>query len=116
MPFCVLGFSPRLVCQLIPKTPNGLQTGSMWGREPGDLPSELLPHQPYLDPRNPSPTCASVTRLSARLPGSSQSSVTLRLEDLHCVLPATVYSGSDLVGATHLAQAHPAGALSVRPL
>ena len=46
MPFCVLGSGPRLVCQLIPKTLNGLQTGSMWGREPSDLPPELLPISP----------------------------------------------------------------------
>lgn len=67
MPFHVLGSGPRLVCQLIPRTPKGLQTGSIWGREPSDLPPGLLPHQPNLDPRNPHPACASVTWSPARL-------------------------------------------------
>ena len=46
MPFCVLGFSPRLVCQLIPKTPNGLQTGSCGAESRVTCPLSCFPISP----------------------------------------------------------------------
>lgn len=61
MPFRVLGSGPRLVCQLIPRTLKGLQTGSMWGREPRDLPLGCFPISPTWSLESPTPACASVT-------------------------------------------------------
>lgn len=86
MPFRVLGSGPRLICQLIPKTPNGLQTGSMWDREPSDLPLSCFPISPTWTLETPAlPVPVSRGRQHG-FPGSSQSSVTLQLEDLHCIL------------------------------
>lgn len=82
----------------------------------------LPPHQPTLDPRNPHPAwSASVTWSSAQLHRElsvlcALSALGLALRPYVPPLPVTASSGSDLVGAAHLAQAHPAGALFCRPL
>ena len=120
MPFHVLGSGPRLVCQLIPRTPKGLQTGSIWGREPSDLPPGLLPHQPNLDPRNPHPClCQCHLITSAASPGAPSPLCPFSLRactaSLHSSPPTYCYSSTDLVGAAHLARAHPAGALFCGP-
>ena len=92
----------------------------MWGREPRDLPLGCFPISPTWSLESPTPACASVTwspvRLHQELPVfCALSAGGLALRPYIPPLPLTVYSSSDLVGAAHLARAHPAGALFCGP-